>query len=48
MLLVYLFQGTTGSPKAATLSHHNIVNNAYFGGLRVGFDWRVSSYLSRI
>uniref|UniRef100_A0A8C4HWB5 Medium-chain acyl-CoA ligase ACSF2, mitochondrial n=1 Tax=Dicentrarchus labrax TaxID=13489 RepID=A0A8C4HWB5_DICLA len=26
--------GTTGSPKGATLSHHNIVNNAYFAGLR--------------
>jgi len=24
--------GTTGTPKAATLSHHNIVNNAYFVG----------------
>jgi fatty-acyl-CoA synthase len=24
--------GTTGTPKAATLSHHNIVNNAYFTG----------------
>ncbi|HSF94730.1 MAG TPA: AMP-binding protein [Thermohalobaculum sp.] len=24
--------GTTGRPKAATLSHHNIVNNAYFTG----------------
>lgn len=24
--------GTTGQPKAATLSHHNIVNNAYFTG----------------
>ena len=24
--------GTTGAPKAATLSHHNIVNNAYFVG----------------
>uniref|UniRef100_A0AAQ5XHP0 Medium-chain acyl-CoA ligase ACSF2, mitochondrial n=1 Tax=Amphiprion ocellaris TaxID=80972 RepID=A0AAQ5XHP0_AMPOC len=33
--------GTTGSPKGATLSHHNIVNNAYFLGLRTGFDWRV-------
>ncbi|XP_041634222.1 medium-chain acyl-CoA ligase ACSF2, mitochondrial-like [Cheilinus undulatus] len=32
--------GTTGSPKGATLSHHNIVNNAYFLGLRVGYDWR--------
>ncbi len=24
--------GTTGSPKGATLTHHNIVNNAYFTG----------------
>ncbi|XP_033501386.2 medium-chain acyl-CoA ligase ACSF2, mitochondrial-like [Epinephelus lanceolatus] len=32
--------GTTGSPKAACLSHHNIVNNAYFLGLRMGYDWR--------
>ena len=24
--------GTTGAPKAATLSHHNIVNNAFFVG----------------
>jgi fatty-acyl-CoA synthase len=24
--------GTTGAPKGATLSHHNIVNNAYFVG----------------
>uniref|UniRef100_A0A914YPE4 Medium-chain acyl-CoA ligase ACSF2, mitochondrial n=1 Tax=Panagrolaimus superbus TaxID=310955 RepID=A0A914YPE4_9BILA len=30
--------GTTGRPKAATLSHHNVVNNAYFIGLRAGFD----------
>uniref|UniRef100_A0A8C6Q219 Medium-chain acyl-CoA ligase ACSF2, mitochondrial n=1 Tax=Nothobranchius furzeri TaxID=105023 RepID=A0A8C6Q219_NOTFU len=27
--------GTTGKPKGATLSHHNIVNNAYFLGLRI-------------
>ncbi|RVE59996.1 hypothetical protein OJAV_G00193860 [Oryzias javanicus] len=32
--------GTTGLPKAATLSHHNIVNNAYFVGKRVGYDWK--------
>ncbi|XP_045066646.1 medium-chain acyl-CoA ligase ACSF2, mitochondrial-like, partial [Coregonus clupeaformis] len=32
--------GTTGSPKGATLSHHNIVNNAYFVSLRMGFNWR--------
>nr|XP_033500238.1 medium-chain acyl-CoA ligase ACSF2, mitochondrial-like isoform X1 [Epinephelus lanceolatus] len=38
--------GTTGSPKAACLSHHNIVNNAYFLGLRLGYDWRVRPYLS--
>jgi fatty-acyl-CoA synthase len=27
--------GTTGSPKAATLSHHNILNNAFFAGERL-------------
>jgi len=27
--------GTTGTPKAATLTHHNIVNNAYFTGERM-------------
>uniref|UniRef100_A0A667W900 Medium-chain acyl-CoA ligase ACSF2, mitochondrial n=1 Tax=Myripristis murdjan TaxID=586833 RepID=A0A667W900_9TELE len=32
--------GTTGNPKGATLSHHNIVNNAYFTGLRIGYGWR--------
>ncbi|TSK14804.1 Acyl-CoA synthetase family member 2, mitochondrial [Bagarius yarrelli] len=32
--------GTTGTPKGATLTHHNIVNNAYFIGMRVGYDWR--------
>ncbi|KAM6967215.1 medium-chain acyl-CoA ligase ACSF2, mitochondrial-like [Tautogolabrus adspersus] len=32
--------GSTGSPKGAALSHHNIVNNAYFLGLRVGYEWR--------
>jgi fatty-acyl-CoA synthase len=26
----YLLKGTTGSPKGATLSHHNLVNNASF------------------
>uniref|UniRef100_A0A674AJ86 Medium-chain acyl-CoA ligase ACSF2, mitochondrial n=1 Tax=Salmo trutta TaxID=8032 RepID=A0A674AJ86_SALTR len=34
------FTSGTGSPKGATLSHHNIVNNSYFVGLRLGFDWR--------
>ncbi|TRY53703.1 hypothetical protein DNTS_008859, partial [Danionella cerebrum] len=32
--------GTTGKPKGATLSHHNIVNNAHFVGMRIGFNWR--------
>ncbi|XP_062389197.1 medium-chain acyl-CoA ligase ACSF2, mitochondrial-like [Sardina pilchardus] len=32
--------GTTGLPKGATLTHHNIVNNAYLLGLRTGYDWR--------
>ncbi|XP_053299055.1 medium-chain acyl-CoA ligase ACSF2, mitochondrial [Pleuronectes platessa] len=32
--------GTTGSPKGASLSHHNIVNNAYFAGLRLGYASR--------
>ncbi|KAK2537016.1 hypothetical protein Q9966_006328 [Columba livia] len=36
--------GTTGSPKGATLSHSNIVNNANLIGMRLGFteqDYRV-------
>uniref|UniRef100_H3C2T6 Medium-chain acyl-CoA ligase ACSF2, mitochondrial n=1 Tax=Tetraodon nigroviridis TaxID=99883 RepID=H3C2T6_TETNG len=37
---VSCFRGTTGRPKGATLSHHNIVNNAYFVGRRVGFHSR--------
>ncbi|XP_028310668.1 acyl-CoA synthetase family member 2, mitochondrial-like [Gouania willdenowi] len=32
--------GTTGTPKGATLSHHNIVNNAHFYGLRMGYHWK--------
>ncbi|KAM8836411.1 medium-chain acyl-CoA ligase ACSF2, mitochondrial [Spinachia spinachia] len=31
--------GTTGAPKGATLSHHNIINNAYYVGKRVGYTW---------
>jgi fatty-acyl-CoA synthase len=30
--------GTTGSPKGATLSHRNILNNAYFVGLGMELD----------
>uniref|UniRef100_A0A8C9XJ35 Medium-chain acyl-CoA ligase ACSF2, mitochondrial n=1 Tax=Sander lucioperca TaxID=283035 RepID=A0A8C9XJ35_SANLU len=33
--------GTTGVPKGATLSHHNIINNAYFVGSRMGYTWRI-------
>ncbi|CAL1536596.1 unnamed protein product [Lymnaea stagnalis] len=29
--------GTTGSPKGAVLTHHNLVNNSYFVGLRCGY-----------
>jgi fatty-acyl-CoA synthase len=29
--------GTTGFPKGATLSHHNILNNGYFVGLNLGY-----------
>uniref|UniRef100_A0A672URQ7 Medium-chain acyl-CoA ligase ACSF2, mitochondrial n=1 Tax=Strigops habroptila TaxID=2489341 RepID=A0A672URQ7_STRHB len=34
--------GTTGSPKGATLSHRNIVNNAHLIGLRLGFTEQVA------
>ena len=30
--------GTTGSPKGATLTHHNILNNGYFLGETLGFN----------
>jgi fatty-acyl-CoA synthase len=30
--------GTTGFPKGATLSHHNILNNGYFVGETIGYD----------
>jgi len=30
--------GTTGYPKGATLSHHNILNNGYFTTERIGFS----------
>ena len=32
--------GTTGHPKGATLSHHNILNNGYFVGRALGLDER--------
>ncbi|XP_006793272.1 medium-chain acyl-CoA ligase ACSF2, mitochondrial [Neolamprologus brichardi] len=37
---IIFYQGTTGAPKGATLSHHNIINNAYFIGRRMGYHWR--------
>ena len=37
----FVDQGTTGNPKGATLSHHNIVNNAFMTGYRVGFHEQV-------
>ncbi len=30
--------GTTGNPKGATLTHHNILNNAYLVGLSLGYS----------
>jgi len=30
--------GTTGSPKGATLSHHNLINNAFFVGEATGIE----------
>lgn len=35
------YQGTTGSPKGATLSHHNIVNNANMIGERLRLPLKV-------
>src|SRR5207253_748034 len=32
--------GTTGFPKGATLSHHNILNNGFFIGERLGYSER--------
>lgn len=32
--------GTTGTPKAVVLSHHNILNNAYFSALAMHFGHR--------
>jgi fatty-acyl-CoA synthase len=32
--------GTTGFPKGATLTHHNLLNNGYFLGLRLGYTER--------
>ena len=36
-------QGTTGQPKGAVLSHHNLVNNAFCIGNRSQYDKQVIS-----
>ncbi|XP_072312953.1 medium-chain acyl-CoA ligase ACSF2, mitochondrial isoform X2 [Eucyclogobius newberryi] len=33
--------GTTGAPKGATLSHRNIINDAYYVGRRFGYHWKI-------
>jgi len=37
MVIEILKQGTTGKPKGATLSHHNIVNNSMLVGFRAAY-----------
>ena len=34
----YFHQGTTGSPKGATLCHHSILNNAFFVGEILNYE----------
>ena len=36
-------QGTTGNPKGACLSHHNVVNNGYFIGKRIKYGDKVGA-----
>ena len=40
-IYVQFTSGTTGNPKGVTLSHHNLVNNAYNIGHRIGYDEEV-------
>ena len=40
--------GTTGKPKGVTLSHHNLVNNAYNIGVRMGYHLEVSITITTI
>ena len=42
--LVYT-SGTTGKPKGVTLSHHNLVNNAFQIGYRIGYNLKVRKIL---
>ena len=41
-----LLQGTTGNPKGATLTHHNILNNARFVGLRMNYHKKVPAFFN--
>ena len=43
---IVIFQGTTGNPKGACLSHHNIVNNAMSLGFRIGYHKKVRNLCS--
>ncbi|RCN46728.1 AMP-binding enzyme [Ancylostoma caninum] len=36
-IIIQYTSGTTGQPKGATLTHHNVLNNAYFIGIRAGY-----------
>ena len=38
--------GTTGKPKGVTLSHYNLVNNAFQVGYRIGYNEKVKLSLS--
>ena len=40
--------GSTGKPKGVTLSHHNLVNNAYNIGVRMGYDEEVSPVITTV
>jgi hypothetical protein len=35
-----------GNPKGVTLSHHNLINNGYFIGYRIGYNIKVPVLLN--
>jgi hypothetical protein len=45
-LFFFTEQGTTGSPKAALLSHHNLINSAMQIGTRFELDIKVRCFTS--